>query len=104
MIGHFKLKGNETVIFTIDNTDVIYGRVYERDGKERDYESRVAGIRSNGMDSCFWDVAWDLDTCIINFYDLVYTTFNLSVTYIVKEFIYKFFTEYEEDTKEVRTM
>lgn len=67
MIGRFKLKGNETMVFTVNSTNVMHGRIYDRDGKEIDYENHAFGIQNNGMSGSFWDVEWDLDTGIVSF-------------------------------------
>lgn len=75
MMGHFKLTEKETIVFTIDNDSVMYARIYQKDGKEIDYERRADGISSNAVESCLWDVDCDFDTGKKNFYELLYTFF-----------------------------
>lgn len=67
MLKRFKLKGKETIILTIDNSSVIYGRIYDIDGKEIDYASRCNGISSTVNTGWFWNVNWNSDTGIVKF-------------------------------------
>jgi hypothetical protein len=64
MLKRFRLKGKETIIFTIDDSSVLYGRIYDIDGKEIDYASRCNGISTTVSSAWLWDVKWSSDTGI----------------------------------------
>lgn len=48
MMEHFKLSEKETIIFTINNTNVMSARIFKQDGKEIDYSSRIKGVSECG--------------------------------------------------------
>lgn len=46
MLDCFKVVVNETIVFTIDQGSVLRARIYQIDGKEIDYTSRMTGVES----------------------------------------------------------
>lgn len=62
MMEHFKLSEKETIIFTINNTNVMSARIFKHDGKEIDYSSRIRGVSGCGYSNWFWDVTWISDS------------------------------------------
>ena len=54
----FKLQPRETIVFTIDNNSLLYGRIYQEDGKEINYVNRIINTSSGKVGTWFWNVEW----------------------------------------------
>ncbi|WOH09637.1 hypothetical protein DCAR_0729095 [Daucus carota subsp. sativus] len=54
MLMYYKLKPKETIIFTLNETDVLYGRVYQCNGAEIDYQSRAKHEHDHNADEWIW--------------------------------------------------
>ena len=54
----FKLQPRETIVFTIDNSSLLYGRIYQEDGKEINYVNRIINTSSGKVGTWFWNVEW----------------------------------------------
>ena len=54
MLTYYKLKPKETIIFTLNETDVLYGRVYQCNGAEIDYQSRAKHEHDDNADEWIW--------------------------------------------------
>ncbi|KAK1367678.1 hypothetical protein POM88_033770 [Heracleum sosnowskyi] len=59
---YFNLKPRETVIFTMDNSNVLYARIYQVDGKEINYAGRCNGNSNYSDRTWIWNVDYDSDT------------------------------------------
>ncbi|KAK1402871.1 hypothetical protein POM88_002476 [Heracleum sosnowskyi] len=55
----FHVSPKETVIFTMDNTTILHGRVYQEDGKEIDYSNRLKGCSISGGTNWIWSIHWN---------------------------------------------
>lgn len=62
MMENLKLTPRETVIFTMNNSDVLYGRIFEEDGKEINYSRSSSSVSINGISNWFWNVDWNSDS------------------------------------------
>ncbi|KAK1360810.1 hypothetical protein POM88_045284 [Heracleum sosnowskyi] len=59
---YFNLKAGETVIFTMDSSNVLNARIYQVDGKEVDYTGRCHGNLKNCESSWIWSVDYNSET------------------------------------------
>ncbi|KAK1384321.1 hypothetical protein POM88_022056 [Heracleum sosnowskyi] len=59
---YFNLKPRGTVIFTMDNSNVLYARIYQVDGKEINYAGRCNGNSNFSDHTWIWNVDYDSDT------------------------------------------
>lgn len=58
MVERFDLRKKETVVFTINDSNVLFARIYQMDGKEINYENRSIDILNYGQINWFWNVLW----------------------------------------------
>ncbi|KAK1352216.1 hypothetical protein POM88_053480 [Heracleum sosnowskyi] len=65
MMDRFKLRPKETIIFTIDKSKMMQGRIYQEDGLEIDYVSRSTYESSEAISNCFWDVDCDMVSAVV---------------------------------------
>lgn len=56
IMRQFNLKAKETIIFTMDNSNVLHGRIYQEDGKEIDYSRCSSRSPKRSMTRCLWEV------------------------------------------------
>lgn len=76
MMTHFNLRPKETIIFKMNNTNVIYARIYEEDGKELNYATRSANMSTATVKTWFWNVNCEAEsgkniiTCVVIVYIL----------------------------------
>lgn len=61
------LKEKETMFFTMDNSNVLHGRIYEEDGKEKDYSRSCGRSPKSSIDGCLWEVGYDSRKGVVNF-------------------------------------
>ena len=54
IIMHFILKEKETIIFTFNESDIMYGRVYQSNGVEIDYRSRTKNGQADSAEDWIW--------------------------------------------------
>ncbi|KAL1816402.1 hypothetical protein ACET3Z_018976 [Daucus carota] len=54
MIKHFRLKMKETIVFTFNESDVMYARVYQSNGVEINYRSRIKQGQADDADEWIW--------------------------------------------------
>ena len=54
MIRLFRLKKNETIIFTFNDSDVLYGRIYQSNGVEIDYQYRANHEHDDSTGDSIW--------------------------------------------------
>lgn len=62
MMENLKLTPRETIIFTMNNSNVLYGRIFQEDGKEIDYSRSCSILSNHGINNWFWDVSWLSDS------------------------------------------
>lgn len=61
ILDHFHVCPKETVIFTMDNSTILHGRVYQEDGREIDYTNRLKGCSIRGGSNWIWSINWKDD-------------------------------------------
>lgn len=70
---YFNLKPRETVIFTMDDSNVLHARIYQVDGKEINYAARCNENSTVSDGTWIWNVDYNSDTgmnfilCMFNF-------------------------------------
>ena len=62
MITHFRLKVKETIIFTFNESDVMYARVYQSNGAEIDYRSRTKRGQDDNAADWIWSFEENLES------------------------------------------
>lgn len=58
MMKCYKVIANETIVFTIDDSKVMYGRIYLEDGKEADYVHRFLAGSAERCKNWVWSLKW----------------------------------------------
>ncbi|KAK1378495.1 hypothetical protein POM88_025239 [Heracleum sosnowskyi] len=62
MMDYFKLRQRETIIFTMNNSSVLSGRIFQPDGKEIDYGCRFLETSDDEFSIWFWNVKWNSES------------------------------------------
>ncbi|KAK1361406.1 hypothetical protein POM88_045880 [Heracleum sosnowskyi] len=61
ILDYFHVCPKETAIFTMDNTTILHGRLYQEDGREIDYTNRLKGCSISGGSNWIWSINWKDD-------------------------------------------
>ncbi|KAK1388930.1 hypothetical protein POM88_017108 [Heracleum sosnowskyi] len=61
ILDYFHVCPKETAIFTMDNTTILHGRLYQEDGREIDYTNRLKGCSISGGSNWIWSITWKDD-------------------------------------------
>lgn len=70
----FNIIEKETIVFKIDNSNYMCGRIFQQDGKEIDYVSRMQGAHGKTCSTWVWSVNW-IETGMSN--NVTYLTVKL---------------------------
>lgn len=67
MLQCFNIVEKETIVFTMDATNYILVRIYQEDGREIEYVSRMKTAPAKPSKTWIWSVNWDEDDMCNNF-------------------------------------
>lgn len=61
MLKYFKVESKETLVFKLDVSNIISARIYQKNGKEIDYVTRMFGNPSITRLRWIWNLVWNDD-------------------------------------------
>lgn len=74
MLQCFNISKKETILFTIDDSNYVCGRIFQQDGKEIDYVSRIQGVHAKLCSTWVCSVNWNVSGMSS---DVTYLIFSL---------------------------
>lgn len=84
MFQYFNVRKNETIVFTIEDSNVLNARVYQFDGLEIDYYRRTLKSSISPTADYFWNFEWMWQIGIIdtfNFCRIISMAYMCLVSY-----------------------